>query len=54
MSNDYQPIIRMLLRRCPVCAATTDDPDSHTAWHERLRDALRNGPPVVDPVDLDR
>jgi hypothetical protein len=41
-------------RQCQVCAAIVGDPKAHAAWHERLRDALINGVPVIDPDDIDQ
>ena len=54
MSDKWDSVSHVFLRRCPVCAAATDDPEAHRAWHERLRDAIENGMPVIDPVDQDR
>ncbi len=54
MDDTFVPVIPILMRRCSVCSAATDDPKAHTAWRERVRDAITYGMPVVDLVDEDQ
>jgi hypothetical protein len=54
MTNKYRGVWAAGLRECPVCFAAVTDPQAHTEWHNRVRQAVAGETPIVDPVDEDQ